>query len=499
MSDIKISQLPRTSTISPGDLLLVVSNPSTSPVTQSLSACKALPIIGGSGFNSALSNNTCSAYANIANSCYSLAIGGRSNTASGANSTVAGGFCNTASGANSTVAGGFCNNASCNYSNVAGGGRNTACRVNSNVAGGYCNTASGYYSNVAGGFCNNASGNYSNVAGGFCNNACDYSNVAGGCCNNACDYSNVAGGFCNTASGYCSNVAGGYSNCASCNYSNVAGGISNIACGVNSNVAGGYSNTASGYNSNVAGGIYNTACGNYSFIAGGQKNHTKGFSNTFILGSSLSATQADTTYVNSVIASGVTSLTATLNTAPLTIVAAAKGSVFESLQNTFAGVSASSDISVYNDTTNYLDMGIASSAYNGNLFGPIFNVVGAGDSYLYTTANDLIIGTSSPSISSDIVFFTGGTLSGTSTNSGNERFRITNTAGTYSGNVGVNTATPNQQLTVSGSISSTAMVYASTFSVGLTATGAVGGSNFGKFPIYSSTGVLLGYVPIYQS
>ena len=486
MSDIKISQLPRTSTISPGDLLLVVSNPGTSPVTQSLSACKALPIIGGSGFNSALSNNTCSAYANIANSCYSLAIGGRSNTASGANSTVAGGFCNTASGANSTVAGGFCNNASCNYSNVAGG---------------YCNTASGYYSNVAGGRCNNASCNYSNVAGGYCNTASGYySNVAGGRCNNACgNWSNVAGGYSNTACGDQSNVAGGYGNTACGNWSNVAGGFCNTASGANSTVAGGFCNNASCNYSNVAGGFCNTVSSSYSFIAGGRKNHTKGFSNTFILGSSLSATQADTTYVNSVIASGVTSLTATLNTAPLTIVAAAKGSVFESLQNTFAGVSASSDISVYNDTTNYLDMGIASSVYNGNLFGPIFNVVGAGDSYLYTTANDLIIGTSSPSISSDIVFFTGGTLSGTSTNSGNERFRITNTAGTYSGNVGVNTATPNQQLTVSGSISSTAMVYASTFSVGLTATGAVGGSNFGKFPIYSSTGVLLGYVPIYQS
>ena len=482
MSDIKISQLPRTSTISPGDLLLVVSNPGTSPVTQSLSACKALPIIGGSGIGSAVSNNA--NFPNIANGNNSLAIGGTSNVASNLYAATIGG-CQLSAGAEySGVFTGYCNQIIGNsFSSTIIGGANN---FNSNAP----------YSAIIGGLhnCDISSGN--NVILGGSNNcfiggALD--SVMAGSYNIGNSLGSFLGGSANvlgagTGSGsYYQVIAGGEYNCIGTNstYAGIVAGFNNCIVNGNSSI--------------IVGGSNNTASSYCSFIAGGQNNHTKGFSNTFILGSSLSATQADTTYVNNVIASGVTSLTATLNTAPLTIVAAAKGSVFESLQNTFAGVSASTDISVYNDTTNYLDMGIASSVYNGNLYGPKFNVVSAGDSYLYTTANDLIIGTSSPSISSDIVFFTGGTLSGTSVNSGNERFRITNTAGTYSGNVGVNTATPNQQLTVSGSISSTAMVYASTFSVGLTATGAVGGSNFGKFPIYSSTGVLLGYVPIYQS
>ena len=467
MSDIKISQLPRTSTISPGDLLVVVSNPNTSPVTQALSACKALPIIGGSGFNSALSNNTLY-FANTACGSYSVAIGGTRNVASGDYTSTIGGTGLSAGGIYSGVFAGTGNKIgpATGYSAIIGGIGNCDISDGNNVIlGGQNNCFIG--------------GAINSVMVGSDNTGYSHGSFVGG-------QSNVLGAGTGSGS-YSQVIAGGQNNCIGTNstYAGIVAGVCNyIVNGSSSIIVGGSNNTASSY---------------YSFIAGGLKNHTKGFNNTFILGSSLSATQADTTYVNSVIASGVTALTATLNTAPLTIVAAAKGSVFESLQNTFAGVSASSDISVYNDTANYLDMGIASSVYNGNLYGPKFNVVGAGDSYLYTTANDLIIGTSSPSISSDIIFFTGGTLSGTSVNSGNERFRITNTAGTYSGNVGVNTATPNQQLTVSGSISSTAMVYASTFSVGLTATGAVGGSNFGKFPIYSSTGVLLGYVPIYQS
>lgn len=467
MSDIKISQLPRTSTISPGDLLVVVSNPNTSPVTQSLSACTALPIIGGSGFNSALSNNTLN-FANTACGSFSVAIGGIRNVASSTSASTIGGNYLSAGGYSSGVFVGVSNQISpaTDYSAIIGGFENCDISSGSNVilGGGNNRFIGGAINSVMAG-----SGNIGNSQASFLGGS-----------------TNVLGAGTGSGS-YSQVIAGGQNNCIGTNstYAGIVAGTNNCIVNGNSSI--------------IVGGSNNTASSYCSFIAGGQKNDTKGFNNTYILGSSLSATQADTTYVNNVIASGVTALTATLNTAPLTIVAAAKGSVFESLQNTFAGVSASSDISVYNDTANYLDLGIASSVYNGNLFGPKFNVVGAGDSYLYTTANDLIIGTSSPSISSDIVFFTGGTLSGTSVNSGNERLRITNTAGTYSGNVGVNTATPNQQLTVSGSISSTAMVYASTFSVGLTATGAVGGSNFGKFPIYSSTGVLLGYVPIYQS
>jgi hypothetical protein len=145
----------------------------------------------------------------------------------------------------------------------------------------------------------------------------------------------------------------------------------------------------------------------------------------------------------------VLALSSAINYAPLTITGSNSQSLFQSIQNITPGVSASTDISVYNDTGNYLDMGIASSTYNGNLFGPTFNVVGAGDSYLYTTANNLVLGTSlsSNTFTNDIVMFTGGTLSGAS-GVGNERMRITT-----GGNVGIGTSTPNSALTVVGAIS----------------------------------------------
>jgi hypothetical protein len=140
---------------------------------------------------------------------------------------------------------------------------------------------------------------------------------------------------------------------------------------------------------------------------------------------------------------GTTATIAPLNISPLTITAAASGSVFNQIQNTVAGVSASTDISLYNDDgINYLDLGIASTKYNGNIYGPTFNVVNAGDSYVYATSGNLVHGTAATT--GNLTFFTGGTLSG------NERMRITNT-----GNVGIGTTTPNSKLTVVGNVSAT--------------------------------------------
>lgn len=140
----------------------------------------------------------------------------------------------------------------------------------------------------------------------------------------------------------------------------------------------------------------------------------------------------------------------TFNTAPITMNATASGSVFASLQNFFNGASASTDIAAYNNVANFIDMGIASSTYNGNNFYPNFNIVAAGDSYIYTNANDLAIGTSSAGIGNDLILFTGGTLSGTSasTPAGNERMRITN-----AGNIGMNVPNPGERLTILGNIS----------------------------------------------
>lgn len=196
-----------------------------------------------------------------------------------------------------------------------------------------------------------------------------------------------------------------------------------------------------------------------------------------------------------------TNVTVSGDQLPFTVVGNSNNSVYSSIQNTFAGVSASTDISIYNDGgTNYLDLGINSSTYNGNSYSPKFNIVGSGDSYLYSTANDLAIGTSATGANNDLIFFTGGSLSGTSVNGGNERMRITNTGGSYSGNVGINTSFPNQQLTVNGAISATTFVATSSLWVGsLSATTGSPGTVVAKMPIYNAVGSFVGFIPVYNS
>ena len=160
----------------------------------------------------------------------------------------------------------------------------------------------------------------------------------------------------------------------------------------------------------------------------------------------VSATTTNTTTLTSFTV-GINSLVPGLfNQQPLTVLAQALGSVFNEIQNTYAGVSASSDIAIYNDTNiSYIDMGINSSLYNGNLYSPTFNVVGANDSYIYSYAGNLGIGTAT---NNNLLFFTGGTTTD------NQRMIINS-----SGNVGIGTSNPTQTLSVSGNINATGTVY----------------------------------------
>jgi hypothetical protein len=275
-----------------------------------------------SGYNSTILggiNNTISApvssaiilggRCNTASGNYSFVGSGQCNRATGPYSTIVAGFSSLASGYASIVAGGSNNIAFDNYSNIAGGNGNTAFGFFATIGGGFRNTACGSFTTVAGGSNNIAFDNYSNIAGGQCNIALNaYSFIGGGCRNIASgNSSTVAGGRLNTASGACSFVAGGSCNIASGNSSTVAGGRLNTASGAYSFIGDGSCNIASGNSSTVAGGRLNTASGACSFVAGGSCNSTRGFANTFILGSSLSATQANYTYVNNLSSQGIVS------------------------------------------------------------------------------------------------------------------------------------------------------------------------------------------------
>jgi hypothetical protein len=82
-------------------------------------------------------------------------------------------------------------------------------------------------------------------------------------------------------------------------------------------------------------------------------------------------------------------------------------SVYTQIRNYYAGVTSSSDLSIYNDDgVNFVDLGIASTKYNGAQYSPPFTAVNSGDSYLYATSNNLVIGATGAN--SNINFFTSG-------------------------------------------------------------------------------------------
>jgi hypothetical protein len=166
-----------------------------------------------------------------------------------------------------------------------------------------------------------ASGNYSTIGGGFGNrSSANYTTVAGGNSNNATALNaTVGGGTGNEATALNATVGGGAGNYAASSSATIAGGGGNEANGGASFIGGGSLNTASGSYSTVGCGLENTASGNYSSVVGGSYNNTNGKSNTHIIGSNITASLSDYTYVNNISSQG----TVVSNTTTSTTISAA--------------------------------------------------------------------------------------------------------------------------------------------------------------------------------
>lgn len=142
---------------------------------------------------------------------------------------------------------------------------------------------------VALGICNTVTGNCSTVSGQYNIIPSSNSAIFGGIYNCTC---NSSGG---------SVIIGGYSNTNSGLYTTIVGGRNNIAVGNCSIIAGGYGNYGSGILNIIGAGCCNCIAtgASCSFIAAGSYNYIPaGANNTYLLGSSLSASQPNYTYVN---------------------------------------------------------------------------------------------------------------------------------------------------------------------------------------------------------
>ena len=280
-------------------------------------------IIGGIGSSSTASGTTIGGGCNNSTTANFATVGGGSgNTSSSGCSTIGGGCSNTSSNSYSTIGGGRCNTAAGIDSTIGGGISNVASGCySSTIGGGQSNTSSGSHATIGGGACNTSSDAHSTIGGGYSNTAnCTRSTVGGGQSNTSSgSHSTVGGGCCNTSSGPCSTVGGGKSNLNSGQYSFIGGGRNHTTCSNATTIGGGranyidvnsntYSTIGGGFNncilststySIIGGGCGNCITGSVcSGIFGGTANIINAYCNTFVIGSSITATASNYSFMN---------------------------------------------------------------------------------------------------------------------------------------------------------------------------------------------------------
>jgi hypothetical protein len=424
---------------------------------------RKLSVMGGiSGTTNIIigdSNNSFSSYSsvlgganNLVYNSYSTIAGGTGNVILSSYSFIGGGFLNQINNSSGFITGGTQNIINGNASNIIGGGNNTidsnAANINggnynyicessdgSVIAGGNFNTISGYCASIVGGFCNTSCGNFTIINGGYCNstNSC-FNVIVGGYCNTTNgavnpqfpSYGNYIGaGGCNSITGSTGVIVGGYANTSSGYYNTTINGQFNSIIGNYNNVNGLCNSSSANYSSIINGccNIIQSNQGNeYSTIIGGYCNTLKG-SNSFILGSNIQVDGInDTTFVENL--SVLRNITSDLN---ITGNVDIQKNLF--VYGSISALSGLTNINTDSITTSSLRLenyGIGPALYvfqNGNY--PIAEFVSNQNSDVLYIGNTPV-----------------NPLDGTT------------------GYIGINTNTPNVELTVNGSISSNSVIYA---------------------------------------
>ncbi len=193
--------------------------------------------------------------------------------------------CTTATGLNDALA-------TCNSSTLTLSANSLSASVNIVGGGDFGNAIHGANAGVIAGCRNTAKGIVSFVGGGTCNTA------------NGLSGASILGGAFNSTNNTGTVIGGGYCNIVSECFSALLGGCCNTIGNTFSIIGGGCLNNAQGSFNNIFGGYKNTVCSNNSSVVGGNNNCVaSAATGVFILGSGLSAfdaTQANTTFVNTI-------------------------------------------------------------------------------------------------------------------------------------------------------------------------------------------------------
>lgn len=314
------------------------------------------------------------------------------------------------------------------------------------------NTASGLYSVVGGGSCNGTSSDTSGIFSGCCNSIMsDSSVIGGGGCNTSSGiYTSILGGSCNTiTTGQYSTINGGLRNSIQQTHSYIGGGCTNTVTSSGTVIAGGVNNCAVGTGAFIGGGINNVNRGNYAIIIGGCNNNICEASvGSTVLGVNITAEQPFTTYVNNLSTNG-----------------SICGSTLYGDGSNITGLVLPSDLayrytSVFSGTQGFNNISNTNEPSNNALSGA-FSFIASGSGNSTSGFNN--------------TFILGSGLSATCAD-----YTFVNNISSQGAIIG---STVNASCLLTNSVISS----------------AVSGSSLQKFPIYDSSGVLIGYIPIYPS